>query len=169
MKAFLRLFSIASFVLATLTTQAGTIQYPAENPVFKLELPDGWTTLADKDGNLDVKANDKSDFDFSITPAPPGTPQEVKALLPVLAKTMGVDLKEFAADEIRNVTSPTGIKVMVLTAKGKMEDQNMIITVAAFAPVMNKYFVIMSIAEKSVDEAHDKAMGKIVNSIKAIE
>jgi len=61
------------------------------------------------------------------------------------------------------------MKVMVLTAKGKIEDQNMIITVAAFAPVMSKYFIIMSIAEKSVDEAHDKAMGKIVNSIKAIE
>jgi hypothetical protein len=27
----------------------------------------------------------------------------------------------------------------------------------------------MSIAEKSVDEAHDKAMGQIVNSIKVIE
>jgi hypothetical protein len=169
MKTFLRFLSIAGFVFAALTMQAGMVEYPAEHPVFKLELPNGWTTVTDKEGNLDVKANDKGDFDFSITPAPPGTSQEVKTFLPDLAKTMGKEMKEFAADEIRNVTSPTGMKVMVLTAKGKMEDQDMIITVAAFAPVMNKYFIIMSIAEKSVDEAHDKAMGRIVNSIKAIE
>jgi hypothetical protein len=168
-KTFLRLFAIATFVLATFTVQAGTVQYPAEHPVFKLELPDGWTAATDADGNLDVKANDKGDFDFSITPAPSSTPLEVKGFLLELAKTMGKEMKGFAADEIRNVTSPTGMKVMVLTAKGKMEDQNMIITAAAFAPLMNKYFVIMSIAEKGVDEAHDKAMGKIVNSIKAIE
>ena len=167
MKTILRCFSVA--VLAfSLTTQAGTVEYPAGNPLFKIELPEGWTSESDKDGNLDVKAN-KSDFGFSIVPAPPGTEQDVKAFLPELAKTMGKEIKEFEADEVRNVTSPTGVKVMVLAAKGKMEDLEMIITVAAFAPVKDKYFVIMSMAEASVDQAHDKAMGRIVNSIKAIE
>jgi len=169
MKNFLRFFSIASLALTALATQAGTIEYPAGNPLFKLELPEGWTTASDKDGNLDVKANDKSDFDFSIIPAALGTGQDVKAFLPELAKTMGKGMKNFEAEEIRDLTSKTGMKVMVLAAKGKIEDQNMIITLAAFAPVKDKYFIIMSIAEKTVDEAHDKAMGEIVNSIKAIE
>jgi hypothetical protein len=169
MKTFFRLFSVASLVFAAFTTQAGTIEYPAGNPLFKLELPEGWTTASDKDGNLDVKANDKGDFDFSIIPAALGTGQDVKTFLPELAKTMGKGMKEFETDEIRDLTSKTGMKVMVLAAKGKIEDQNMIVTLAAFAPVKNKYFIIMSIAEKSVDEAHDKAMGEIVNSIKAIE
>lgn len=169
MKTFLRLLSVAGLVLAAVTTQAGTVEYPAGNPLFKLELPDGWTTSSDKDGNLDVTANDKSGFDFSIIPASLGTGQDLKAFLPELAKSMGKGMKEFEADEIKDLTSQTGMKVMVLAAKGKIEDQNMIITLAAFAPVKSKYFVIMSIAEKSVDEAHDKVMGQIVNSIKAIE
>jgi hypothetical protein len=168
MKTILRCFSVAAFAFS-LTTQAGTVEYPAGNPLFKIELPEGWTGSSDPDGNLDVKANDKSDFSFSIVPAPPGTEQDVKAFLPELAKTMGKETQEFKADEIRTVTSPTRMKVMVLAAKGKMEGQEMIITVAAFAPVKDKYFVIISMAEVSVDQAHDKAMGRIVNSIKAIE
>ena len=168
MKTILRCFSVAALAFS-LTTQAGTVEYPAGNPLFKIELPEGWTSESDKDGNLDVKANDKSEFGFSIVPAPPGTEQDVKAFLPELAKTMGKEIKEFEADDVRSVTSPTGVKVMVLAAKGKMEGLEMIITVAAFAPVKDKYFVIMSMAEASVDQAHDKAMGRIVNSIKAIE
>jgi hypothetical protein len=169
MKTILRFFSVAGFAFAAFTTQAGTIEYPAGNPLFQLELPEGWTSSSDKDGNLDVKANDKSDFEFSIIPAPPGTEQDVKAFLPELAKTMGKEVQGFEADEIRNVTSPTGMKVLVLAAKGKMEDLEMIITLAAFAPVKDKYFIIMSMAEVGVDQAHDKAMGRIVKSIKAIE
>lgn len=169
MKTILRFFSVAGFALVALTSQAGTVEYPAGNPLFKLELPEGWISSSDKDGNLDVKANDKSDFGFSIIPAPPGTEKDVKAFLPELAETMGKETKGFEADEIRSVTSPTGMKVMVLAAKGKMEGQDMIITVAAFAPVKDKYFIIMSMAEASVDEAHDAVMGRIVNSIKAIE
>lgn len=168
MKTILRYFSFAALAFA-LTTQAGTVEYPAGNPLFKVELPEGWTSLSDENGNLDVKANDKSEFGFSIVPAPPGNEKDVKAFLPELAKTMGKEIEEFKADEIRTVTSPTGMKVMVLAAKGKMEGLEMIITVAAFAPAKDKYFVIMSMAEASVDEAHDKAMGRIVSSIKAIE
>lgn len=169
MKTFLRLLFITGLAFAALTIQAGTVEYPAGNPLFKFELPEGWTSSSDKDGNLEVKANDKSDFDFSIIPAPLGTGEDVKAFLPELAETMGKEMKGFEVDEVRNVTSPTGMKVMVLAAKGKIERQEMIITLAAFAPVKDKYFVIMSIAEVSVDQAHDKAMGQIVNSIKAIE
>jgi hypothetical protein len=40
---------------------------------------------------------------------------------------------------------------------------------SAFVPVKDQYFIIMSMAEASVDQAHDKVMGRIVNSIKAIE
>jgi hypothetical protein len=169
MKTLFRLFSAAALGFAALSTQAKTVEYPAGNPLFRLELPDGWTTSADKDGNLDVKANDKSDFDFSIIPAALGTGQDVKAFMPELAKTMGKDMKDFAVDEIVELTSKTGMKVMVLPAKGKIENSEMIITLAAFAPVKDKYFIIMSIAEKSVDQAHDKAMGEIVNSIQAIK
>ncbi len=169
MKNYLRFLSVAGFVLAAITTQAGTVEYPAGNPLFKLELPEGWTSSSDKDGNLDVKANDKSEFGFSVIPARLGTGQDVKVFLPELAKTMGKGMKDLELDPIRDLTSPMGMKMMVLASKGKMEDQNVIITLAAFAPVKDKYFVIMSIAEKSVDEAHDKAMGQIVNSIKAIE
>ncbi|HMG05272.1 MAG TPA: hypothetical protein VK581_07405 [Chthoniobacterales bacterium] len=169
MKTFLYLLSVASLVVSALTTQAGTVEYPAGNALIKVELPDGWTSSSDKDGNLDVKANDKSEFDFSIIPASVGTEKDVKAFLPQLAQTMGKDLKELEVGQLREFTSKTGIKMMVQPAKGKMGDQEMMITLAAFAPAKEKYFIIMSMAEKSVDEAHDKAMGQIVNSIKLIE
>jgi hypothetical protein len=169
MQTLLRLFSVAALGFAALSAQAKKVEYPSGNPLFKFELPDGWTTSADKDGNLDVKANDKSDFNFSIAPAAIDTGQDIKAFLPELAKTMGKDMKDLQVGEIAEMTTKTGMKVMILNAKGKVESSDMIITLAAFAPEKDKYFLIMSVAEKSVDQAHDKAMGEIVNSIELIK
>ena len=169
MQPLLRLFSVAALGFAALSTQAKTVEYPAGNPLFKLELPDGWTTSADKDGNLDVKANDKSDFNFSIVPAAIGTGQDIKAFLPELAKTMGKDMKDLQVEETAEMATKQGMKVIILNAKGKVESSDTVITLAAFAPVKEKYFIILSVAEKSVDQAHDKAMGEIVNSIELIK
>ena len=167
MKTLLRLFSFAALGFAALSTQAKTVEYPSGNPLFKLELPDGWTTSADKNGNLDVKANDKSDFEFSIIPAPPG--QNIKAFLPDLAKGMGKEMKDFQVEEIQEMTTKPGMKVMILNAKGKIDTSDMVITLAAFAPEKEKYFIILSVAEKSVDQAHGNAMVEIVNSIELIK
>jgi hypothetical protein len=169
MKTRLRLLSIFALLSAALQVQAETVEYPAGNPLFKLELPEGWTSSSDKDGNLDVKANDKSDYTFSIIPASVGTEKDVKAFLAEMAQKSAKDLKEVEVDQLREFTSKAGMKMMVQAAKGKMGDQEMMITLAAFAPAKDKYFIVFSMAEKSVDEAHDKAMGQIVNSIKAID
>ena len=167
MQTLLRLFSFAALGFAALSTQAKTVEYPPGNPLFKLELPDGWTSSADKDGNLDVKANDKSDFEFSIIPAPPG--QDLKSFLPELAKGMGKQMKDLQVGEIAEMTTKPGMKVMILNAKAKIENADMVITVAAFAPEKSKYFIIMSAAEKSVDQAHGEAMVEILNSIELIK
>jgi hypothetical protein len=45
--------------------------------------------LAGKDGNLEVKANDKSDFNFSIMPTPLKKGQDLKPLLLEMAKATG--------------------------------------------------------------------------------
>jgi len=169
MKKILALLCVCGIAFAAFTTHAATVEYPAGNPLFKFELPDGWTTSTDAKGNLDVKANDKSDFDFSIVPAAVGSEEDLKAFLSDLAKSMGKQMKDFEANEVKEIATETGMNVMILPAKGKAGQAEMIITLAAFAPVKGKYFVIMSIAEKSIDAAHDKAMGEIVNSIKAVE
>jgi hypothetical protein len=169
MQRLLRFFTITALGFVAVSTQAKTVEYPAGNPLFKFELPDGWTTSTDGKGNLDVKANDKSDFDFSIVPAAMGTGQDIKAFLPDLAKMMGKDMEDLQVDEIAEMTTKPGMKVMILNAKGKAESSDMVITLAAFAPVKDKYFIIMSVAEKSVDQAHDKPMGEIVNSIELIK
>ena len=167
MQTLLRLFSIAALGFAALSAQAKTVEYPAGNPLFKLELPDGWTTSTDEKGNLDVKANDKGDFQFSIVPAPAG--QDIKSFLPELAKGMGKQMKDLQVGEIAEMTTKPGMKVMILNAKAKIETSDMVITVAAFAPEKEKYFLIMSVAEKSVDDAHGNAMVEIVNSIAPVK
>ena len=168
MLSFRRLAAAGALLLATVSAQAGTVSFPAGNPAFELELPRGWTSAVDEAGNLDVNANDDSGYTCAIIPASVGTEDDVKALLPVLAKSMRerVELTDYRQSEIQEQKTGSGMKLMMLVAGGKTMGLDFIITLTAFSPKTDVYFVIVSMAEKSVDKAHDPQMGQIVESIR---
>lgn len=160
----------ASLLIATpLSLNAKTIKYPEKNPAFSITLPDGWTAKPDKDGNLDCEAGDDSKFSFSIISAKEMNKgeEELKTYLPTLAKTMGdgAEIKDLKVGEIKEMTNGNGVKFFGLNANGPSSGVEMIISLAAFAPKKDTYFIIMAAAEASVDKAHDKDMGAIINSI----
>ena len=159
-----------SLLLATsLNLNAKTIKYPEKDPAFSITLPEGWTAKPDKDGNLDCEAGDDSKFSFSILSAKEMNKgeAELKAFLPTLAKNMGdgAGIKDLKVSEIQEMTTGKGVKFFGLNANGPSSGAEMIISLAAFAPKKDTYFIIMGAAEKSVDKAHDKEMGEIINSI----
>ncbi|HWM24963.1 MAG TPA: hypothetical protein VNP98_09060 [Chthoniobacterales bacterium] len=161
----------ASLLIATsLGVDAKTIKFPEKEPAFSITIPDDWTAKPDKDGNLDCEAGDGSKFSFSIISTEEmnmSTEEELKTYLSTLAKTMGdgAEIKDLKTGEMKEMTTGKGVKLFGLNAKGPTSGVEMVISLAAFAPKKDTYFIIMAAAEASVDKAHDKAMGEIINSI----
>ena len=167
MKNFLLL--AATLLLATaLTLNAKTIKYPEKDPSFSITLPDDWTAKPDKDGNLDCQAGDGSKFSFSIVPSKEvNTEADLKAFLPKLAQGMadGAKMEKTKVGEVGEMTNAKKVKLFGLNANGATSGVDMVISLAAFAPKKDTYFVIMAVESADVDKAHDKVMGDIINSI----
>jgi hypothetical protein len=159
----------ATLLLATaFGLQAKTLKYPEKNPAFSITLPDDWTAKPDKDGNLDCEAGDGSKFSFSIVPSMDvNTEADLKAFLPKLAQGMadGAKIENVKVGNIGEMTTSKKVKLFGLNANGATSGTDMVITLAAFAPKKDTYFVIMSVAPSEVDKAHGKMMGEIIDSI----
>ena len=163
----------ASLLIATsLGLSAKTIKYPDKDPAFSITIPDDWTATSDKDGNLDCEAGDGSKFSFSIISAEEMKKDEaeLKTYLPTLAKTMGdgAEIKDVKVGEIKEMTTPKGVKLIWSQREGAKLRIEMVISLAAFAPKKDIYFIIMAAAMADVDKAHDQTMGEIINSITPI-
>jgi hypothetical protein len=160
---------LASFLIATsLSLSAKTFKFPENDPAFSITLPEGWTAVADKDGNLDCQSGDGSKFSFSIIDSKNiTTDEELKAYLPKLAETMGegAQLKDLKVGDVKEMTTANKVKLMGLNAHGQAEGVAMVISLAGFAPAKGNYFVVMAAESVEVDKAHDKDMGGIFNSI----
>lgn len=167
MKNFLLLAATLFFATA-LNLNAKTIKYPEKDPVFSITLPDDWTTKPDKDGNLDCQAGDGSKFSFSIVPSKDvNTEADLKAFLPKLAQGMadGAKMEKTKVGDVGEMTNAKKVKLFGLNANGATSGVDMVITLAAFAPKKDNYFVIMSVEPSEVDKAHGKMMGEIIDSI----
>lgn len=166
MKTLLILASL--FIATSLSLNAKTFKYPEKDPAFSITLPDGWTAVPDKDGNLDCQSGDGSKFSFSIIDSKNITSDaDLKTYLPKLAETMGegAKLKDLKVGEVKEMTTANKVKLMGLNAHGQTEGVEMVISLAGFAPSKGNYFVIMGAESAEVDKAHDKDMGVILNSI----
>jgi hypothetical protein len=163
------LLILVSLLIATsLSLSAKTLKFPEKDPAFSITLPDGWTAVPDKDGNLDCQSGDGSKFSFSIIDSKNITSdEELKSYLPKLAETMaeGAKLENLKVGDVKEMTNANKVKLMGLNAHGKTEGVEMVISLAGFAPTKGTYFVIMAAESVEVDKAHDKDMGGILNSI----
>jgi len=150
---------------------AKAIKYPDQDPAFSITIPDDWTAQPGKDGNLECEAGDGSKFSFSIVPAAEiKKEEELKSYLSTLAKTMGdgAEINDLKVGEIKQMTTPNGVKLSGLNANGPSSGVEVVISLAAFAPKNETYFIIMAAAVADVDKAHDQTMGEIINSITPI-
>lgn len=173
MKTLLSLIAVTALAGAV-NVSAKTIKFPEKNPAFSFTLPDDWTTKPDDKGNLDCTAGDGSKFSFSIVDAKgakeASSEAEVKAYLPKLAKTMGDGAKigDLKVHDAQEMTNPNKIKLMGLNATGQTSGVDMVISLAAFAPKEDHYFIMMAAEPAEIDKAHDPAMMEIIKSIKRV-
>jgi hypothetical protein len=171
-KSFLTCVATACLVLGlSPSLQAKKIEFPADEPAFTFNLPDGWTTETGKDGSLDCTAGDGSEFKIAFVAAPSvQNADDANALLTKVLKAMseGMKCENYKADEPKS--GKMG-KVSLIAAEGhcKVSGTEMSLNVVVFSVAPGKYFSLMGAASKEVDKAHEKDMNNLIGSIAPVE
>lgn len=154
------------------TSEDGKVKFPADNPAFTIEFPADWTYQADKDGNLDCKPGDDSEYAFSILILKDiHDAKSLKAVLPQVAKSMaeGAKIKNFEVGDVDTDTNGNDITFTGIRGDGKVEGVDFVVVVHAFEPQKGKFFAIMTAGSKKADDAHEKQYDDITASIEPIE
>jgi hypothetical protein len=154
------------FFSAILPLQAKTIKFPAENPDFSFDLPEGWAMEADKSGDLVCKSGDgvltlnlsKMNQSFA----------KVKERLPALGKTFTEVFKmtKVEAKDLGDDKNKKGVKESIYLVKGKWSDMDFVAVLRAFDPKDGGagYFIMFSGLATGMT-AHVDDMGAIIDSI----
>ena len=159
------------FLALSPSLQAKKIEFPADDPAFTFDLPDGWTTEPGPDGRMYCTAGDGSEFKIAFV-ASPGVKNDddAKDMLPKVLTAMSDAMKcqNYKADDPRS-GKVGNLTLLGIEAACKVDGTEMSLNAVAFAIVPGKYFSIVGAASKEVDQAHGKDMNSIISSITAIE
>ena len=171
-KSFLTCIATAFLLLGlSPSLQAKKIGFPADDPAFTFNLPDGWTTETGKDGSLDCTAGDGSEFKIAFVASPSvENADDAKALLPKVLKAMseGMKCENYKADEAKS-GNVGKVSLVAMEAHCKVDGTEMSLNAVVFSVAPGKYFSLMGAASKEVDKAHNKDMNGIIGSIAAVE
>jgi len=159
------------FLAPALSVQAKTVEFPAKDPAFSFNLPDGWTTETGEDGRLYCTAGDGSEFKIGFV-ASPGVKNvdDAKELLPKILKGMSDAMK---CENYKGSEAQSGkmgkISYIAMDAHGTLSGTEMVLTAFIFSLTPGHYFSIVGAASTAVDQAHNNDMHGIVTSIAAVE
>ena len=165
--------TIAAFLFVSLThsLEAKRIKFPEGDSQFSFKLPEGWTTDADKDGDLVCKSGDKPGITLNVNKMNQ-TFAQVKESLPELGKTFskaakmsGVETKDLGDD-----TNKQGVKGTIYVVKGKSSGQGVTAELLAIEPKSgeNAFFIMFSGLAEAMQK-HGDDIGAIIDSIKPVE
>lgn len=151
-------------ISTSLHLEAKTIKCPQRDSLFSITLPDPWITTWEKDGSLTCMPRNHSKY-VSIVPSENfGSKDELKAQLPKTAREAGENAKmqNLNLGEVREMTGANGLRLFRIDAQGTVHGKQMVFTMLVFAPKKDNSFTVIALEPAS---AHDKEIGKIVNSI----
>lgn len=170
MKTALALTLATTFLLTTLPAlRAGTIEFPKDDPSFRVTLPGGWKTTTDENGSIKFAANDSTRLVTRIRQQTSiHTDDELKAFLVKMAHQIAEKMKltDVKVSEISQTTTPNKIMLFELKATGTTPDgTEAIFPFAGFAPKKGTYFLISAAAPAGVYKAHQKEHAEVINAI----
>jgi hypothetical protein len=172
-RSFLSFLTVIGVFLSSVgALEARPIKFPKEEPTFTLTLPEDWTSKADKDGNLDCDPGDDSGYYFGIVLLEGVTDKAtLKELLPTVAKKMalGAKIKRLTLGDMETTKNENKVSFTGIRGDGKSEGVEWVIVLQGFEPQKGKFYAIMTIATKEVDEKHEKDFEAIYDSITPLE
>ena len=122
--------------------------------------------MVDFEGNLNCKAGDGSSLSFIIQKLDAKTEEEMKAFLQHIVKSLDLgDAKTAKVSEIKETTTPKGMKLFAITSTNTTSGVEMICSDTAFAPRKGGYFGLLNVETAAEGRAHEKQITDILNSI----
>lgn len=157
-------FIVLLFAAAT-TVDAQQVSYPKEAPLFSIVVPGGWRAEFQK-GNLTLLPDPEDKYFLQIN----AQPYSAAEALPHIATAIAEQLK------LSNVALGTpiagrnrhGLMCTVMTARGRSQSGETVITLAAFAPREDKYFTVQGVGTAALDQKHTLETRAIIDSIAPI-
>jgi hypothetical protein len=163
-----------SFFLTTLPAlRAGTLEFPKDNPTFRVTLPGGWRTNTEEDGTIKFAKDENTPLVTSISRKTNAhSDEEIKAFLTKSANKTAemAKLKDVKVGEISQTTNPNKIRMFALETTGTEPDgTKRILPMTGFSPKPGFYYIISSSLPKlEVYKAHEKEYAEVVNAISAM-
>ena len=158
--------------LATVLLFAGTtaafaqkVSFPKESPVFSLIAPGGWKAEFQKD-NLTLLPDPEDGYFLQIN----AQPYSAAEALPHIADAIATQLKLSNLALGTPLTGPNrhGVKCTLMTARGKSESHETVITLAAFMFEPDKYFTVQGIGTSALEQKHAREARAIIDSIEPV-
>ena len=151
---------------------ADTLKVPKASPVFVLDLPDGWTHTADKDGDITCEPATKDGYSFQvIATSDVTTKADMKEALPQLAKAIAAKSKltDLEVGDIEDSTNGNKVPFTGLRADAKSGNTALVIILHAFEPKKGKWYVILTVGTEETDKAHEDDYTAIYDSIQTLK
>ena len=164
----------ASFLLITTpVVRAGTLEFPKDNPSFRVTLPGGWRTNTEEDGTIKFAKDENTPLVTSISRKTNAhSDEEIKTFLVKSANRTAelAKLKDVKVGEISQTTNRHKVVLFSLETTGTEPDgTKLILPMTGFSPKPSSYYIISSSLPKlEVYQAHQKEYAEVVNAISAI-
>lgn len=160
------LLSVSLFIASSLGLSAKTVKFPEKDPAFSVTLPNDWTAEVNKDGNLEGKAGGGSQVGFLLQKLDGKAEEEAKTYLKGIINTIMLgDAKDARISEIKETTTPSGVKLFAITCTGPAAGIEMFYSATAFSPKKETWFAVVTLETAADAKSAEKVMSEILNSL----
>ena len=170
-------FGFVGILVAILGTDAGlraeTVSFPSDEPVFKIEVPDGWAAKSESEGALYLRPiGETAGHFFAFIELPSAEVQDESAAKKYVESRRATDLDKLGADEKGRSSWPASEETLPNNLKGWSADDDVLMKIKTgdlpqmkaysaivFSPDGEKYFLMLAWG-KSGDATVNKAFLK---------
>jgi len=165
---FAVLLTFTCFALALPETSLGAkTKFPSDDPAFTLELPTGWTSKLDKNGNLECHPPNDPAYNFSVlNMAGIGSAKELRAALPKVLE--GTGLKNLKLGEVEETGSDT-MQFLEAKGQGDSEGTQLVVVITGFEAQKGRFFALLRVSLVKEDKKHAKDYESIAASIEPLQ
>jgi hypothetical protein len=142
--------------------RAGTLEFPKDNPSFRITLPGGWRTTTEEDGTIKFAKDENTPLVTSISRKTNAhSDEEIKTFLAKSANKTAemAKLKDVKVGEIAQTTNSNKVPLFALEMTGTDPDDGTkrILPMTGFSPKPGFYYIVSSALPKlDVYQAHQK-------------